>query len=103
MCMYHIMSIPAITIHLKLGLLIAEPRDRPAFAREAGEGCRAGAQRAKAGYAACELRLGKPRGSPHQKRLASSRVVTPRNLQISSARFVEIEPPFSHRRFRGPI
>jgi hypothetical protein len=31
----------------------------PAFAREAREGCRAEAQRAKAGYSARELRPGK--------------------------------------------
>jgi len=33
MCMYHIMSIPAITIRLKPSLLIAGRRDRPARAR----------------------------------------------------------------------
>ena len=38
------------------------PPPAPAFAREASEGCRAGARRAKAGCAARELRLGKPAG-----------------------------------------
>jgi hypothetical protein len=37
----------------------AEAAAQPAFAREAREGCRAEAQRAKAGYSARELRLGK--------------------------------------------
>jgi hypothetical protein len=37
----------------------AEAAAQPAFAREAREGCRAEAQRAKAGYSARELRVGK--------------------------------------------
>jgi putative endonuclease len=36
----------------------------PAFAREAGEGCRAEARRAKAGECIRELRLGMPRELP---------------------------------------
>jgi putative endonuclease len=37
----------------------------PAFAREAGEGCRAEARRAKAGLCPRELRLGKPGNGMH--------------------------------------
>jgi hypothetical protein len=51
-------------------LFPGEQAAKPAFAREAREGCHAGAQRAKAGYRARELRLGKQkyRKQPHAKK-----------------------------------
>jgi hypothetical protein len=49
--------LPLITVWLQVRVLPGPP----AFAREASEGCRAKAHRAKAGRAARELRLGKPR------------------------------------------
>jgi hypothetical protein len=61
--------LPLITVWLQVRVLPGPP----AFAREAREGCRAGAHRAKAGWAR-ELRLGKPNiaiadlaGSSHEK------------------------------------
>ena len=48
---------------------VSSPICVPAFAREASEGCHAEAHRAKAGCAARELRLGKPRETVRTKRV----------------------------------
>src|SRR5579871_5041319 len=44
---------------------VRSPPGLPAFARLESEGCRDVAQRAKSGYSFRELRLGKPKTSPH--------------------------------------
>jgi hypothetical protein len=68
---------PLITVWLQVRVLPGPP----AFAREASEGCRAGAQRAKAGCAPRELRLGKPLRDHDRERQPQDRLALHQNIE----------------------